>query len=101
LCLQSEEDHKNVALLQEACDKLNEKVKVYKRQLQEQEGQSQQSLSRVRRFQRELEAAEERADSAEGNLSMIRAKHRSWVTTNNVPGGGIRQVFVSEEERNF
>ena len=32
---------------------------------------------------------------------MIRAKHRSWVTTNNVPGGGIRQVFVSEEERNF
>jgi len=100
LCLQSEEDHKNVALLQEACDKLNEKVKVYKRQLQEQEGQSQQNLSRVRRFQRELESAEERADSAEGNLSMIRAKHRSWVTTNNVPGG-IRQVFVSEEERNF
>lgn len=86
LCLQSEEDHKNVALLQEACDKLNEKVKVYKRQLQEQEGQSQQNLSRVRRFQRELEAAEERADSAEGNLSMIRAKHRSFVTTNTIPG---------------
>jgi len=100
LCLQSEEDHKNVALLQEACDKLNEKVKVYKRQLQEQEGQSQQNLSRVRRFQRELEAAEERADSAEGNLSMIRAKHRSFVTTSSIPGG-IRQVFMSEEEKNF
>jgi hypothetical protein len=28
LCLQSEEDHKNVSLLQESCDKLNEKVKV-------------------------------------------------------------------------
>ena len=41
-------------------------IQVYKRQLQEQEGQSQQNLSRVRRFQRELEAAEERADSAEG-----------------------------------
>lgn len=39
-------------------------------------------------------------DSAEGNLSMIRAKHRSWVTTNTIPGG-TRQVFVSEEERNF
>lgn len=98
LCLQSEEDHKNVQLLQEACDKLNEKVKVYKRQLNEQEGQSQQNLSRVRRFQRELEAAEDRADSAEGNLSMIRAKHRSWVTTSQIPGG-IRQVFVSEEEK--
>lgn len=58
---------------------------------------SAQNLSRVRRFQRELEAAEDRADAAEGNLSMIRAKHRSWVTTSQVPGS-IRQVFVTEKE---
>lgn len=69
---------------------------MYKRQLDETEGISQQNLSRVRRFQRELEAAEDRAEAAEGNLSMIRAKHRSWVTTNQVPGG-VRQVFVTEE----
>lgn len=62
-----------------------------------QEGISQQNLSRVRRFQRELEAAEDRAEAAEGNLSMIRAKHRSWVTTNQIPGGGVRQVFITEE----
>lgn len=35
LLVQTEEDHKNLTLLQEACDKLNEKVKVYKRQLAE------------------------------------------------------------------
>ena len=36
LCIQSEEDHKTITLLQENCDKLNEKVKVYKRNVQEQ-----------------------------------------------------------------
>lgn len=30
------------------------------------------------------QAAEDRADAAESNLSMIRAKHRSWVTTSQV-----------------
>ncbi|CAN5949997.1 unnamed protein product [Sphagnum jensenii] len=97
LVLQTEEDHKTISLLTESCDKLNEKVKVYKRQMQEQEGVSSQNLTRVRRFQRELEAAEDRADQAESNLSFIRAKHRSWVTTSQVPGG-TRQVFVTEEQ---
>jgi len=97
LILQSEEDHKTVSLLTESCDKLNEKVKIYKRQMQEQEGVSSTNLTRVRRFQRELEAAEDRADQAESNLSFIRAKHRSWVTTSQVPGG-TRQVFVTEEQ---
>lgn len=36
LLLQNEEDHKQIQLLQEMSDKLNEKVKVYKRQMQEQ-----------------------------------------------------------------
>lgn len=44
-----------------------------------QEGTAQQSVTRVRRFQRELEAAEDRADQAESNLSLIRAKHRTFV----------------------
>lgn len=38
---------------------------------------SQQTVTRVRRFQRELEAAEDRADTAESNLTLIRAKHRT------------------------
>lgn len=96
LILQVEEDQKTISMLNDSVEKLSEKVKMYKRQLDEQEGMSQQNLSRVRRFQRELEAAEDRADAAESNLSMIRAKHRSWVTTSQVPGG-VRQVFVTEE----
>ncbi|PNF38883.1 Paramyosin, short form [Cryptotermes secundus] len=92
--IQSEEDQKNVSLLQESLDKLNQRVSIYKRQLQEQEGMSQQSVTRVRRFQRELEAAEDRADTAESNLSLIRAKHRTFVTTSTVPGS---QVYLVQE----
>lgn len=36
MSIQSEEDQKNVALLQESLDKVNQKVSIYKRQLQEQ-----------------------------------------------------------------
>lgn len=61
-----------------------------------QEGMSQQSVTRVRRFQRELEAAEDRADCAETNLNMIRAKHRTFVTTSTVPGS---QVYIQETTR--
>lgn len=100
LLIQSEEDHKAVGILQDSVDKLTEKVKLYKRQLCETEGSTQSNLSRVRRFQRELEAAEDRADQAESNLSMIRAKHRSWVTTSQVPGG-IKQVFVTQTEQEY
>ncbi|RZC36450.1 paramyosin, partial [Asbolus verrucosus] len=94
--IQCEEDQKNIALLQESLEKSNLKVSMFKRQLQEQEGMSQQSVTRVRRFQRELEAAEDRADTAESNLSLIRAKHRTFVTTSSVPGS---QVYLVQESR--
>jgi chromosome segregation ATPase len=77
-----EEQNQQIALLQEALDKVGHKANLYKRQLQEQESMSATASTRVRRFQRELEAAEERADGAESNLSLIRAKHRSFVTSN-------------------
>lgn len=57
---------------------------------------SQQSVTRTRRFQRELEAAEDRAENAESNLSLIRAKHRTFVTTSTVPGS---QVYMVQETR--
>ena len=94
--IQCEEDQKNIALLQECLEKSNQKVTLFKRQLQEQEGVSQQSVTRVRRFQRELEAAEDRADTAESSLSLIRAKHRTFVTTSSVPGS---QVYLVQESR--
>lgn len=56
---------------------------------------SQQSVTRVRRFQHELEAAEDRADCAESNLSLIRGKHRTFVTSS-VPRS---QVYLVQETR--
>ncbi|XP_053642014.1 paramyosin, long form isoform X1 [Cherax quadricarinatus] len=96
LVLQCEEDHKNIQILQETLDKTYEKINIYKRQLNEQESVSSTNLTRVRRFQRELEAAEERAETAESNLSMIRAKHRTFVTcqTTQLPSG--ETVVVKE-----
>lgn len=59
------------------------------------EGFSAQSVTRVRRVQRELEAAEERAEVAESNLNMVRTKHRTFVTTSSVPGS---QVYLVSSE---
>lgn len=96
IVIQCEEDQKNMSLLQESLDKTNQKMSIYKRQLQEQEGVSQSSVTRVRRYQRELEAAEDRADVAESNLTLVRAKHRTFVTTSSVPGS---QVYLVQETR--
>merc|ERR1712110_1057435 len=61
LILQSEEDRK-IIILQDSLDKLNEKIKMYKRQLEEQESISNSNIMRVKKFQRELESAENRAE---------------------------------------
>ena len=72
LLLQSEEDRKNILILQESLDKLNEKIKMYKRQLEEQETISNSNIMRVKKFQRELESAESRAVEAESTLNAFR-----------------------------
>merc|ERR1711962_1730613 len=76
LLLQSEEDRKNILILQESLDKLNEKIKMYKRQLEEQEQISNSNIMRVKKFQRELEAAESRAEEAESSLNAFRSQQR-------------------------
>merc|ERR1711988_848922 len=74
--LQSEEDRKNIIILQESLDKLNEKIKMYKRQLEEQESISNANIMRVKKFQRELETAENRAEEAESTLNQFRSRER-------------------------
>merc|ERR1719412_3089363 len=76
LILQSEEDRKNIIILQESLDKLNEKIKMYKRQLEEQESISNSNIMRVKKFQRELETAENRAEEAESTLNQFRSTER-------------------------
>merc|ERR1712117_686376 len=76
LLLHSEEDRKNILILQESLDKLNEKIKMYRRQLEEQESISNSNIMRVKKFQRELESAESRAEEAESTLNQFRSCER-------------------------
>merc|ERR1719411_2325944 len=76
LLLQSEEDRKNILILQESLERLNEKIKMYKRQLEEQEAISNTNIMRVKKFQRELESAESRANEAESSLNSFRSRQR-------------------------
>merc|ERR1719392_668404 len=94
LVLQSEEDRKNIIILQESLDKLNEKIKMYKRQLEEQEQISNSNIMRVKKFQRELEAAESRAEEAESNLNVFRSRARVYASAESK-----RENVVEEVER--
>ncbi|CAL1527462.1 unnamed protein product [Lymnaea stagnalis] len=80
LAFQSDEDRKNQERLQDLVDKLQNKIKTYKRQVEEAEEIAAINLAKYRKVQTELEDAEERADSAEGSLSKLRAKNRSSVS---------------------
>merc|ERR1711899_650676 len=94
LLLQSEEDRKNILILQESLERLNEKIKMYKRQLEEQETISNSNIMRVKKFQRELEAAESRAEEAESNLNAFRSRARVFATAESK-----RETVVEEVER--
>merc|ERR1712076_103681 len=80
LILQSEEVRKNIIILQDSLDKLNEKIKMYKRQLEEQESISNSNIMRVKKFQRELESAESRAEEAESTLNQFRSRERVFAS---------------------
>lgn len=107
----TEEDKKNVTRLQDLVDKLQLKVKAFKRQSEEavrttmllkyfqschlclffhdlhvvfQEEQANVHLSKCRKLQHELEEAEERADIAESQVNKLRAKSRDSGKVNNI-----------------
>lgn len=96
LLLQSEEDRKNIIILQESLDKLNEKIKMYKRQLEEQESISNSNIMRVKKFQRELECAESRAVEAESTLSAFRGRQRVFSAAENRRSEDIRNSVEKE-----
>merc|ERR1712047_210397 len=68
--------------------------KMYKRQLEEQEQISNSNIMRVKKFQRELEAAESRAEEAETSLNSFRSRARVFASTESK-----RQVEIEEVER--
>merc|ERR1719430_1998704 len=94
LILQSEEDRKNIIILQDSLDKLNEKIEMYKRQLEEQESISNSNIMRVKKFQRELESSEARAEEAESCLNAFRSQQRVFAAA-----AASRSREVQEVER--
>merc|ERR1711876_7143 len=76
LVYSGEEDKKNLVRLQDLVDKLQIKVKTYKRQAEEAEEQGNSNMAKFRKVQHELDESEERADMAEAALSKARAKTR-------------------------
>ena len=81
LLFQTEEDRKNQSRLQDLVDKLQNKLKVFKRQAEEAEEIAAINLNKFRKVQHELDDAEERASQAENQLLKLRAKNRSSYST--------------------
>jgi len=95
LAFQAEEDRKNQLRLQDLTEKLQNKIKVYKRQVEEAEEIAALNLAKYRKVQTELEESAERADVAENQLGKIRAKSRSSVSVSRLsPGREVRESIV-------
>ena len=80
LVFQTEEDRKSQASLQELIEKLNNKIRVYKRQIDDAEEIAAVNLGKYRKAQHELDDAAERAEQAENQLNKQRLKFRSTVS---------------------
>jgi len=89
LLFQIDEDKKNFERLQDLVEKLQGKIKVQKRQLEEAEEVATTNLQKYRQIHHMLEGAEERADVAENSLAKMRTKYRSEATVQ--PQGGSSQ----------
>merc|ERR1712121_46836 len=76
LTFSQDEDHKNHERMQELVDKLQNKVKSYKKQIEEAEEIAALNLAKFRMVQADLEQAEERADINEQVLAKYKTKSR-------------------------
>jgi len=76
LTFSQEEDCKNHERMQELVDKLQNKVKSYKKQIEEAEEIAALNLAKFRKVQSDLEQSEERADINEQVLAKYKAKGR-------------------------
>merc|ERR1712038_1355614 len=73
LQFQQDEDHKNSDRMSELAGKLQQKIKTYKKQIEEAEEIAALNLAKYRKAQQGLEEAEERAKLAGTAMSMARA----------------------------
>merc|ERR1711994_286510 len=74
LCFQQDEDHKNQDQMSELANKLQAKIKAYKKQIEEAEEIAALNLAKFRKDQGALGEAEARADLNESALAKSRAR---------------------------
>merc|ERR1712135_189327 len=72
LNFQREEDKKNADRISELATKLQQKIKTYKKQIEEAEEIAALNLAKYRKAQQELEETEDRSRMAEGQLTVAR-----------------------------
>merc|ERR1711868_315682 len=72
LQFQQDEDHKNQDQMSELANKLQAKIKTYKKQIEEAEEIAALNLAKFRKAQQELEETEDRTKMAEAQLSLAR-----------------------------
>ena len=73
LQFQQDEDHKNQDRMSELANKLQSKIKTYKKQIEEAEEIAALNLAKFRKAQQDLEEAEERTKLAGSQLSFVRS----------------------------
>merc|ERR1712080_45097 len=73
LQFQQDEDHKNQDRMSELAGKLQQKIKTYKKQIEEAEEIAALNLAKFRKAQQDLEESEERSKLAGASLSIARA----------------------------
>lgn len=76
LMFQSEEEKRSQFRLTDLVEKLQNKIRAYKRQLEETEEIAALNLAKFRKVQHELDDAVERADQAESQMNKFRARNR-------------------------
>merc|ERR1711962_818256 len=70
---QAEEDRKKFAKLGELAEKLQDKTRTYKKQIEDAEEIAALNLAKFRKAQQQLEEAEDRSSAAENHIGRMRA----------------------------
>ncbi len=94
LSTQAEEDKRNYSRLQELVETLQNKLRVYKKQIEDTEEIAAINLAKYRKAQNELADASERADQAENQIAKARAQSRGLsVRRGSMSRGATPQVI--------
>merc|ERR1711925_66675 len=91
LLFQQEENKKNQDRITDLVDKLQQKIKSYKKQIEEAEEIAAINLAKYRKAQQDFEEAEERSKLCEANIQ--RSFYDTWTHLNDVLKSGLECLY--------